>query len=117
MFISKHSRLEQKAPPASRVPHLQRIVNCARGQFLEGKGCVVGRCSINITYVAISFLCVASLTSDEEPKPTEPPGAAEPSTSQPQRAEKSEADPPDESKVHTPQNNDQNHCSLRSVLN
>uniref|UniRef100_A0AAQ4R9T8 Sodium/potassium/calcium exchanger 1 n=1 Tax=Gasterosteus aculeatus aculeatus TaxID=481459 RepID=A0AAQ4R9T8_GASAC len=34
-----------------------------------------------------------------EPKPTEPPGAAEPSTSQPQRAEKSEADPPDESKV------------------
>nr|XP_040021947.1 sodium/potassium/calcium exchanger 1-like isoform X2 [Gasterosteus aculeatus aculeatus] len=36
---------------------------------------------------------------DEEPKPTEPPGAAEPSTSQPQRAEKSEADPPDESKV------------------
>ncbi|XP_037338097.2 sodium/potassium/calcium exchanger 1-like isoform X1 [Pungitius pungitius] len=40
------------------------------------------------------------LPEDEEPKPTETPGAAEASTSQPQGAErKSEADPPDESKV------------------
>ncbi|XP_040021971.2 sodium/potassium/calcium exchanger 1 isoform X4 [Gasterosteus aculeatus] len=55
--------------------------------------------SLRSTIFQLMIHTLDPLGEDEEPKPTEPPGAAEPSTSQPQRAEKSEADPPDESKV------------------
>ncbi|KAL6113514.1 slc24a1 [Pungitius sinensis] len=56
--------------------------------------------SLRSTIFQLMIHTLDPLGEDDEPKPTETPGAVEASTSQPQGAErKSEADPPDESKV------------------